>query len=170
MGKNILWVIVPFCSIFIFVGGGLMWHSLRLILQGCRANYWPHTVGKIVDAESHDTSYSEGNSREIKVKYAYTVAGQEYEGTRIHACYGSSSMEQAHVPLERLLQKGTLVRVYHDPVHPDQSSLATGFFSGSLALFFGGVIFAAAGFGFLFTFWFAIAGDWNFASGIRVGE
>lgn len=170
MGKNLLWGIVPFCCIFIFTGGGLMWHSLRMILQGCRAGSWPHTVGKIVDAESHDSSDSEGNSREIKVKYVYTVDGQDHAGTRIHACYTNSSMEEAHVPLERLLTKGTAVRVYYDPMDPGQCCLSTGFYSGSLALFFGGVIFAAAGFGFLMTFWFAIAGNWNFASGITVGE
>jgi len=163
----LLFLIVPFCSIFIAVGGGLMISSGQKILEGRRAAHWPHTTGTVLSAESKDTS-DEG--REIVVRYSYTVDGRALEGTTVHPTYGGSSVEDAHQGLEQLLTPGKKVRVYYRKDAPDRSTLSVGFFSGSLALFFGGMLFAAAGLGFLLTFWFALAGNWNYASGVTVNE
>lgn len=168
MGKNLLWLIVPFCSIFIIVGGWLVVHTTRKIMLGCQAAKWPHAVGEIIEAKMQDTSDSDSHTCEMKVRYAFRVGDDAHEGTTIHACYGSSSIQQAHRPLEALLKVGTPVRVYYDPANPSRSCLSTGLFSGNLALVFVGAIFLFAGLGFLGTFWFLIAGNWNFASGIII--
>jgi hypothetical protein len=70
--------------------------------------------------------------------------------------------------LESALGKAQDVRVYYNAEHPEHSMLATGFYSSSLALFYGGFLFFAAGLGFLLTFWFALKGDWDFARGVTV--
>jgi len=163
-----LYLIVPFCSIFIIIGGWLMLSAGRKIVMGIQARDWPQATGRVLKVESKDTSDSESNSREIRVRYAYTVAGRDYESTTIHPTYGSSSFEQAHRGLESLLRSAEQVRVHYDTRQPSRSTLSVGFYSCSLALFFGGFIFFAAGVGFLLTFWFALAGGQNFASGITV--
>ena len=158
--------IVPFCSIFIIVGGWLTVSVVKKIMLGCQAASWPTARGVITRSESKDTSDSESSSREIKVRYSYNVDGQQLEGTVIHPVYGSSSFEQAHAGLEQALKVGKAVRVHYDPAKPQQSTLSTGFLSGSLAGVFGGLLFFGAGVGFLGTFWFAIAGKMNIVDSI----
>ena len=168
MNKSMLYLIVPFCSIFIILGGWLMVSAGRKILLGTQARHWPQTTGRVLNVESKDTSDSESSSREIRVRYAYSVDGRDYESSTIHPSYGSSSFEQAHRGLESLLRSAQQVRVYYDSGHPSRSTLSVGFYSSSLALFFGGFIFFGAGVGFILTFWFALAGGQDFASGITI--
>lgn len=168
MNKPLLYVIVPFCSIFIIVGGGMMAFTARKIMVGIQAKRWPQTSGQVVSVESKDTSDSESSSREILVRYAYNVNGLDYESSTIHPAYTSSSFEQAHEGIESLLRPAQKVRVYYDAAKPSRSTLSVGFYSGSLAAFSAGLIFFGAGVGFLLTFWFALAGDWDFARGITV--
>lgn len=168
MNKTILYIIVPFCSIFIIVGGSMMVFTARKIMVGIQAQHWPQTRGRVISVESKDTSDSESSSREILVKYVYNVSGHDYEGRTIHPVYGGSSFEQAHSGIESLLQSAKEVRVYYDAAQPSRSTLSVGFYSSSLAMLSGGLIFFAAGVGFLLTFWFALAGDWDFARGITV--
>jgi hypothetical protein len=162
--------VVPFCSIFILIGCGLMIFTGRRIVEGWQAARWPHTVGVVSSVESKDTSDSDSPSREILVRYSYTVDGVAYDGSRVHPTYGKSSFEEAHRGLEQVLEPGKKVRVYYRAGEPERSTLAVGFYSGSLAGFFGGALFAAAGLGFLLIFWFAFAGDWNYAAGVTVIE
>jgi hypothetical protein len=165
-----LGLVVPFCSVFILLGCGLMFLSGRRIIEGWRATHWPHTTGTLVSVQSRDTSDSDSTSREILVRYSYTVENRDHEGTTIHPTYGSSSFEEAHQGLERLLRPGRRVRVYYRVDAPERSTLAVGFYSGSLALFCGGTLFAVAGLGFLLTCCFALAGNWNYAAGVIVVE
>ncbi len=168
MNKSMLYIIVPFCSIFIIVGGSMMVFTARKIVLGMQARHWPQTAGRVVSVGSKDTSDSEGSSREILVCYAYNVGGRDYESSTIHPAYSSSSFEEAHRGIESLLRSTKQVRVYYDGAQPSRSTLSVGFYSSSLAVLFGGLIFFAAGVGFLLTFWFALTGDWDFARGITV--
>lgn len=167
MGKGILWFIVPFCSIFMAAGGGIMLYGLFKIVEGCRATSRPTTVGTILTRLSKDTSDDESNSREIVVTYAYTVDGRDYVGTVIHPCYTSSSFEEAHRGLEERLVPGRKVRVRYLPHDPQQSVLAAGFFSGTLTMLAFGGLFFGAGLGFLLIFLLGSLGNWNFAAGIE---
>ena len=168
MDKRWLYIVVPFCSIFIIVGGWLMVSAGRKIVLGTRARHWPQAIGQVLSVESKDTSDSESRSREIRVRYAYSVSGHDYEGKTIHPAYGSSSFETAHRGLQSLLRPAQQVRVYYDAAQPSRSTLSVGFYSCSLASFFGGFIFFGAGVGFLLTLWFALAGGQDFASGVTV--
>ena len=170
MGTKMLYVIVPFCSVFIVIGAWMMISVGRRIYLGTAAARWPYTEGRMTSAVSKDTSDSESSSREIRVNYSYRVGGREYQGTTIHPAYGSSSFEGAHRALEDLLRPAKQVRVYYDPRDPSRCTLSHGLYSCSLAALFGGFLFFVAGVGFLLTFWFAIAGNQAFARGITVLE
>ena len=138
------------------------------IMKGVQAKNWPSTAGRVLSVESKDTSDSESSSRKIKVRYSYRVEGRDYEGGTIHPAYTSSSIEESHKGLEVSLRGSKEVRVYYDGANPERSTLSVGFFSGSLALLFGGLIFFGAGVGFLLTFVFALAGDWDYARGLTL--
>lgn len=170
MSKSILFFVIPFCSIFILTGGGIMISAWRKIALGVQARQWPQTTGRLLSVQSKDSSDSESNSREILVRYAYAVDGKEYEGTTVHPSYGSSSFERAHRGLEALLKPARQVSVYYDAARPERSTLSVGFYSSTLALVSGGFLFFSAGVGFLLAFWFALAGNQDFASGITVIE
>ena len=163
-GKGLLWILVPFCSLFVVIGLGDMWHSVRSIVQGCQAADWPSTVGRIVHVKSMGKCSSE--NRSVEIQYRYSVDGDQLEGSTIHPCYDKFSVEEAHVLLERLLHEGVRVKVHYNPIRPAQSCLATGFYSGSLTHFFGGLLFTLSGLCFLGCSCFAIAGNGDFASGI----
>jgi len=163
-----LFFIVPFCSVFILVGGWLTVSSVRKIVQGITAQHWPTTTGRLTHVESKISRDSEGSSREIEVAYSYTINGQTYDGNVIHPSYTNSSFEEAHALLEAKLASGKAVEVYYDPANPTRSMLSTGFYSISLATVFGGLIFLGAGLGFLGTFWFAMTGKTSFADGITI--
>ncbi len=191
MDKYLLcFAVVPFCSIFIILGGWLMVYVGRKIVLGIQARHWPQATGRVVSLESKDASDADTRSREILVRYVYSVEGREYEGRTIHPAYEGSSFEQAHRGLESLLRPPQQVRVYHDGSQPGRSMLSVGFYSGSLGLFFFGFTFLCGGMGFLLIavgarslsgdfflgvflgflllFGFLMAGDWNFARGITV--
>lgn len=168
MNKSMLVFIVPFCSLFILVGGWLTVSSVRKIVHGISAQRWPTTTGELTQVETKISHNSESSSREIVVNYSYTVNGQRYEGKVIHPSYTNSSVEQANHLLEAKLAPGKAVTVYYHPSNPSRAMLSTGFYSCSMATVFGGLIFLGAGLGFLGTFWFAIAGKTNFADGITI--
>lgn len=172
MGKPMLFLILitTFCSIFILIGGVMMIAKGRKILEGCQAANWPFTTGRVLNAQSKDTSDSESKSREIVVRYAYTVNGRVYEGATIHPTYGSSSFEEEHRGLEEILIPGKKVRVYYREGAPERSTLAVGFYSDSLAALCMAALFAAFGLGFWLVFWFAFAWKENYASGLTVIE
>lgn len=160
--------IVPFCSLFILVGGWLTVSSVRKIVLSITAQRWPTTTGRLTSVENKISRDSESSSREIVVTYSYTINGQTYEGNVIHPSYTNSSVEEANNQLEAKLSPGKAVEVYYNPANPKRSMLSTGFYSISLAVVFGGLIFLGAGLGFLGTFWFAITGKTNFADGIKI--
>lgn len=95
MSKSLLYLIIPFCSIFILTGGGIIISAWRKIALGVQARQWPQTTGRLLSVQSKDSSDSESNSREILVRYAYEVDGNDYESTTVHPSYGSSSFESA---------------------------------------------------------------------------
>lgn len=168
MNKLPLLFVIPFCSIFVIIGGVVMVITGRKIHTGIQAREWSQASGRILSVNSEDHSTTKGGSREILVHYSYHAAGRDYEGTTIHPTYTSSSFEDAHRGLETLLHPGQRVRVYFNPSQPDISTLSAGFYSCSLAMFAAGGLFFAMGMGFILTSFFALAGSQDYASGITI--
>ncbi len=168
MENKALYLVIPFCSIFIIIGGSIMISVGWRILLGRMAVSWPHTVGRMTSFENKDRSSEGVISREICVSYSYTVGGREYQGTTIHPSYGSSSFYETHRELEDLLKSAKQVRVYYHPRKPSRCTLSHGLYLRALAPFFGGFLFFAAGVGFLLAICFGIAGTHGFARSITV--
>jgi hypothetical protein len=187
---DVFWWIV--CPLFFLIGLLVLVGSTRAIWTGCRAASWPHTTATLLSAEFKKYESDSADSVttfEVLVRYEYWVAGQRYEGTRIHPAYSASSDWNTHIRLSERLQPSRRVRVYYRADRPAESTLCVGFFSRTLAVFFAGFTFTALGVciplgsysllapewallaigvGLLPAFYFVFAGRDPFAKGIRL--
>ena len=169
MGKIWLWVIVPFCSVFILTGAYLIFQTGKKIYGGVLSKSWKTTEGKIVSSEIEEKKDSDGDKTyEVTVTYQYYAEGIGYSGSRIHHAYNGSGDETIHEEIFKKLKKGNRVVVLYNPSNPKDATLTSGFYSLSLGGLFGGSIFFFVGLGFLLTFLVVILGSGNFAEGIRV--
>ena len=164
---KILWFIYPFCSIFIFIGLGIAFWTMRGMLEARSVSDWPKTNAKLLSCEFQSDNSSDGESYEVIVSYEYTVHGQKYESNQIHPAYSASSFE-GHRPLFERLDEASVVKVHYNEVDPSESYIIGGSFSSHLAAFFGGMIFMSAGIFFLLTFHFAVAGNSDYASALEI--
>ncbi len=141
-----LYFILLVASLFTLLGGWLVVTTCRDIALGIVAEDWPQTPGRVLEfTEDSDNTAEGGNTWVAHVRYGYTVGGQAYEGTTIHPTYGSPPSSTVDHRLISLLKSAREVRVFHDRAEPGRSTLSTGFHSGSLAVFFAGFTFFAAG-------------------------
>jgi hypothetical protein len=184
-----LWI---FCALFTLVGGFMLLGSSRVIWTGYRAASWPRSTATLLTVETKEYE-SPGNDSattwEVLVRYEYWVDGQRYEGTRIHPAYGATSAWDTHAALSQRLRASRRVRVYYRDKNPASSTLAVGFYSMTLAVFFAGFLFVTLGVGIPLTadavlpawlvlitsgvgvgpaFYFAFTGRRQFAEGITL--
>ena len=164
---KILWFIYPFCSIFILVGAGLAFWTMRGMMKARAISNWPTVNAEMLECDFVEHSDSDSDSYEVKVRYQYMVNGKKYENDKIHPAYSASSFE-GHRPLYDRLNKCTLVKARYNELDPSESYLLKGTFSAHLAAFFGGMIFFFAGVFFLLTFHFAIAGNSDYAAAVEI--
>ena len=127
---------------------------VRGIVMQTAANDYPSVPGKVIDSRVETHSDSEGGtSHKAKVRYAYTVNDQPYEGDRVR--YGmhtggkkaSRSFVQKHAP-------GTPVTVYYNPAKPAEAILEPGVSGADLFMIL-----------FLTPFNVVMLGSWVFAAG-----
>lgn len=165
---KMLWLIYPFCSIFILIGAGLSYTTLRGILKANAITKWPTVNATICECDLETSSGSEGGeSYEVTVRYEYMVHGKKHENDKIHPAYSGSSFS-GHQPLFQRLKGSNVVAARYNPVDPAESYLLAGSFSAHLAAFFGGLLFLSCGVFFLLIFHFAIAGNSDYALALEV--
>ena len=164
---NALWIVYPFCSIFIIIGAGISVFTLRGILKARDIRNWPTVEATILECDFESNSGSETTTYRVNVRYEYSVLGRKYESDKIHPNYSSSNFE-GHRPLFERLEKSTIVTARYNEADPSESYLLAGTFSAHMAVFFGGMIFLSAGIFFLLTFHFAMAGSSDYASALEV--
>ena len=181
-----------FCLLFLLAGLLMIVGSLRVVWKGWRARFWPQTTGTVQKAEfrSYESPGADSTTTwEHRVRYEYTVAGERFEGTRIHPGYSASSRLATHQVLSDLLQPGRQVRVFYNARRPAECTLAVGVYSITFAIFLAGWVFASLGGGMLMhayglihpgaiviscmaglapAFYFIIFGRGDFADGIKV--
>lgn len=161
--RALLWfVLVPFCGFFLVAGLLIVGWTGKGIAEGALAAGWPHTTGTLLRMDNELVSpgdYDSEESREVVVRYAYSVGGREYEGSRVHPAYSASSFNDGHAAVARLLAGKRLVRVYHHAENPAVSTLSVGFYTCTLAAFFGGLTFLCFGAGLLGMAVSAMRGD-----------
>jgi hypothetical protein len=101
--------------------------SIGLLLLGAwsrrmsrRAAAWPSTQGLIVESQVDGTDTEDQRPR---VRYQYSVAGQQMEGWRVsYSAYGTS--RRAMEEFIALYVRGSAVTVYYDPDQPSRSVLS----------------------------------------------
>ncbi|OYP32917.1 DUF3592 domain-containing protein [Rhodopirellula sp. MGV] len=165
---KLMWVIYPFCAIFILVGVGICLSTLRGIAKGQAVTAWPSTEASIVNCGLESHSDSEGGlSHQVTVEYEYSVVGCTYTGTKIHPTYTSSSFKGHHA-LHQKLSAAKVVQIKYNEANPEEAYLFGGNFSSAYAGFFAGMIFASAGLLFLLTFHFAVTGNSDYAAALNV--
>jgi hypothetical protein len=162
-----LWIIYPFCSIFMIVGAGIAFYAIRGIMKAKAIDEWPTVNVHLTKCEFKTHSDSDGDSYEVIVQYDYTVVGKEYSSNKIHPSYSASSFD-GHRPLYEKLKKCSVVRARYNELAPEESYIVTGRFTSALSILFGGILFFSAGLFFLLIFHFAIVGNSNYAGGLDV--
>lgn len=162
-----LWIIYPFCSIFIILGAGIAIHAIRGILKTNAIDNWPTVNARLTKCDFKELTDSDGNLYQVIVQYDYTVDGKDYSNNKIHPTYSASNFE-GHRPLYEKLKKCSVVRARYNQLNPAESFIVTGRFTSRLAILFGGMLFFSAGVFFLLIFHFAIAGNSNYADGLDI--
>lgn len=115
---------------FLFALFGSLWDMHR----AAAATHWPTVEGVVT--ESGIQTCGRANMRRIPaVRYRYTVASQNYEGTRIQfgndGCYDEQDAQRL---VDRDYPKGYPVVVHFNPEAPEESSLKASRVGDSLVL------------------------------------
>ena len=98
------------------------------MLNARRARGWPSTTGRVVDSriETDESSSDGGKSKQtVKVRYAYSVEGREFESERVtffginmrHTYTKTANEQRARFP------KDGKVTVHYDPANPAKAVL-----------------------------------------------
>ncbi len=151
---NVLRAFAIASGLCIAAGMGTLFVSTRDIVKGVKAEKWAQTEGVIKSV----------------TEYQYSVGGKNFGGNTIHPAYGSGYPSEVDDQLIRLLKAGRRVRVYYNPVNPEESTLAAGFYSCSYEILSGGLAFFGFGLAVLLACWFAIKGSQDFAGGITIEQ
>ena len=146
-----------FISIFFLVGLGMLGYGVHSFYRGRQALSWPGVEGRLLECSLEEHADSESTTWEVKVRYTYSVAGQEFEGKRVAFGYSGSSTHDEHRGIYDKLQSGSGVMVRYQPGNPSDSVLAAGFNRSTF------LILAFAVTWLLFTTGFTIL--WTTASG-----
>ena len=116
-----------------------------------QSHNWPSTQGTITYSGVHKSTHKDSNHRTQttytpKVAYRYQVKGRQYTSDRIEFGVGQSggSKKSAQKVMDRY-PSGKKVPVYYNAQDPKYAILESGFTGRSLFIFFGGVVFFAAG-------------------------
>ncbi|MEX0717638.1 MAG: DUF3592 domain-containing protein [Planctomycetaceae bacterium] len=108
------------------VGFAILGYGLWSARKSTRAAAWPSVSATITKLEVREISDSESTTYEVKVEYAYTVAGTAYAGSRVAFGYAGSSGRKAHDEIHRKLREAKGVSVRYDPSAPSVSCLSYG--------------------------------------------
>src|SRR5262245_15776010 len=85
-----------FIGLFYLVGFGLLGYGVWSALRSTQVARWPTTPGTLTKVKLKENSDSDGSTYEVQVEYAYTVAGDAYNGSRLAFGYTASGGRQAH--------------------------------------------------------------------------
>lgn len=169
--KLLLLFIVPFCSMFIGLGGWIFWKESRAVFLGKSAKDWDIAEARIIECKIEERKDGEGDViYEVKVGYEYGYQHTEYKGSTLYPPYSGSKDKKEETELWKLLNGSDTVSVHVNPNKPDQSTLIAGYYSSYMAGAFGGLVFFFAGVTFLLTFLFTILGRGDIASGLTILE
>jgi len=102
--------------------------------EAAASNGWPSVPGVVTAMEISESRSNDGTrTTHAKVTYTYSVNGKSYQGDRVKVESMTDPSEAERYP------KGTPVKVFYDPAHPEAAVLEQG---GAGLLFWGIVGFS----------------------------
>lgn len=129
-----------FFGLFLAVGLAIFGFGLRSLSLSKQAAGWPTVQGRIVASDFVTDTDDDGTTYRTKLRYAYNVAGRDYEGDRIAFGYSASSSHAFHREIYEALPVNSQVAVRYDESDPARAVLAFGVNQSILfLLIFGGV-------------------------------
>ncbi|MEQ8178504.1 MAG: DUF3592 domain-containing protein [Amphiplicatus sp.] len=129
-----------FFGLFLAVGLAILGFGLRSLSLSKQAEGWPTAQGRIVSSDFVTDTDDDGTTYRTKLRYAYNVAGRDYEGDKIAFGYSASSGRAFHREIYEALPAGSQVAVRYDESDPARAVLAFGVNQSILfLLIFGGV-------------------------------
>ena len=166
--RAILWVIYPFCLLFILGGAYFLIRTIAGFSTAGVAVDWPKAEATITECEFKIHRSTDKTNYEVLVEYEYTVFGNKYKNDKIHPNYGSSSLRASHRQLYERLKQSTVVVTRYNSSDPSDSYLATNFLSSHLGELFGGLFMVTSGILGLVFFHFYMAGPKGSTSALEV--
>ncbi len=112
--------------------GSLVYPDLE---RGWQSRGWPSVTGDVID---HDARRAKGQTLTSSIRYAYTVHGKSFEGTRL-SYVGVGYRQPAGT-----FDVGRTVRVFYDPGDPSEAVLFPGAISWRTVMAFLLVAFPGA--------------------------
>lgn len=124
----------PYREIFVGVIASIMLLALAFayiisilhLIKSLKSKQWPLTKGVIENSGIQEITDYDGTSYEAKVIYSYVVNGKYFESDNI-AFWGILSLSKvAAKRYQSSLTKNDEVKVYYNPINPDESTLYVG--------------------------------------------
>jgi hypothetical protein len=136
--------------VFAGIGAFLIYYSFRSRKKADASQGWPSTNGLVTEARvSHSTSTdADGEAQDSyspQVRYHYSIAGQEYEGSKIS--FGMQQSFSSRSKAEQALTsfpQGSQVALYYNPANPSEAVLERKAGGSTLSLVLG-IIFLLVG-------------------------
>ena len=132
--------------IFIAVGIALLIYGIGLVRDARACGSWPSVDGRIVTSEPQVVSrQKDQRTYAPNVSYAYTVAGQNYEGSRLTMVPRNYNQLSAVQAVLAQYPAGGAVKVFHDPQDPANCVLVNRAVGTEWAYPLAGMIFVVVG-------------------------
>jgi hypothetical protein len=157
--KSGMGCLIAFLSIFYLIGFFVLGCGVFNAWRSTLARTWPTTRGRVTELALKENSDSDRSTYAVQVRYAYTVDGVAYEGSRLAFGYGASSDRAAHDEIYQKLKGARSVSVRYDPANPVVSCLSFGLHRSIRSTFLFSIIWLGFTFGFTCLCWLCSGSD-----------
>lgn len=117
-----------FTGLFVLVGLGVLVFGGLKVAESSATKSWPTAEGRVLESLLvRQLGSRRTYPYEVRVRYAYEVEGQSFEGDRynVHGAYKANSEADANAKAAALTAEAAIT-VYYDPNEPEISVLAQG--------------------------------------------
>jgi Protein of unknown function (DUF3592) len=119
---------IPFGSIFVLVGAGLLWVMLiQPVLNVWRASRWPAADCRIIRSAMQEHDGDDGSTWSPDIEYEYVVGGQSHRSRRVMFFEASTSGRRWIEQLLADYPAGATRTCYYDPRKTDEAVLRRGY-------------------------------------------
>jgi hypothetical protein len=129
-----------FFLLFLIIGVGLLGGALYNWRAARRTAKWPTVTGRVLDCTLEEDSSGDGTNYLVKLTYAYTVDGRQFEARELSVDYGGSGRRHCHELILTKLRSARTVQVHYDPARPEHAVLSTVVTRITVVLFLFGAI------------------------------